>query len=86
MHAYLGVWIDSQAPTPASRGCPGTPAKKAGLQAGDVITAVDGTNVASGDDLSRAIDAHKPGEKVTVTYTRDGSEHSVELTLATRPN
>ena len=51
-----------------------------------MITAVDGTDVASGDDLSRAIDAHKPGEKITVTYTRDGSEHSVELTLATRPN
>ncbi len=87
VHAYLGVRIDSQAPTARLAGVPdGTPAKKAGLKAGDVITAVDGTDVASGDDLSRAIDAHKPGEKITVTYTRDGSEHSVELTLATRPN
>ena len=51
-----------------------------------MITDVDGTTIASGDDLSRAIDAHKPGDKVTVTYKRGGSEHTVTVTLGTRPN
>ena len=51
-----------------------------------MITDGDGTTVASGDDLSRAIDAHKPGDQVTVTYKRGGSEHTVTVTLGTRPN
>jgi len=32
------------------------------------------------------IDAHKPGDKISVTYKRGGSEHTVSLTLATRPS
>ena len=63
-----------------------TTAASAGLKKGDVITAVNGTAIASGDDLSRAIDAHKPGDKVSVTYKRGGSEHTVTVTLGTRPN
>jgi putative serine protease PepD len=87
VHAYLGVSIDSAAANALLAGVQdNTPAAKAGLKKGDVITAVNGTTTTSGDDLSRAIDAHKPGEKITVTYTRGGSEHSVTLTLATRPN
>ena len=87
VHAYLGVSIDSSASNALLAGAQGsTPAAKAGLKKGDVITAVNGTSIATGDDLSRAIDAHKPGDKVTVTYKRGGSEHSVTLTLATRPN
>jgi putative serine protease PepD len=87
VHAYLGVSIDSSASNALLAGAQGdTPAAKAGLKKGDVITAVDGHSVATGDDLSRAIDAHKPGDKVTVTYKRGGSEHTVTLTLATRPN
>jgi len=87
VHAYLGVSIDSSAPNALLAGAqPNTPAGKAGLKKGDVITAVDDTTVASGDDLSRAIDAHKAGDKVTITFQRGGSDHTVSLTLATRPN
>jgi putative serine protease PepD len=86
-HAYLGVSIDSSASNALLAGAQGnTPAAKAGLKKGDVITAVNGTSIATGDDLSRAIDAHKPGDKITVTYKRGGSDHTVTLTLATRPN
>src|SRR4051812_6040010 len=86
-HASLGVSIDSSAPNALLAGAqPNTPAGKAGLKKGDVITAVDDTTVASGDDLSRAIDAHKAGDKVTITFQRGGSDHTVSLTLATRPN
>ncbi|HSS80749.1 MAG TPA: trypsin-like peptidase domain-containing protein [Gaiellaceae bacterium] len=87
VHAYLGVAIDSTATNARLASVrDGGAAKKAGLRGGDVITAVDSTTIATGDDLSRAIDAHKPGDKVSVTYTRGGSEHTVTVTLATRPN
>ena len=87
VHAYLGVSIDSSASNALLAGVQdNTPAAKAGLKKGDVITAVNGTTIATGDDLSRAIDAHKPGERITVTYKRAGSEHTVTLTLGTRPN
>ena len=88
VHAYLGVGDRlERLRTPASPRCKdGGAAKQAGLKTGDVITAVAGTSIATGDDLSRAIDAHKPGDKVTVTYKRGGSEHTVTVTLATRPN
>jgi putative serine protease PepD len=87
VHAYLGVAIDSSAPNARLASVTnGQGAKKAGLKGGDVITAVNGTTIATGDDLSRAIDAHKPGDKITVTYKRGGSEHTVTVTLGTRPN
>ncbi len=86
-HAYLGVSIDATATVARlAEVKPSTPAAKAGLKAGDVVTEVDGTSIASGDDLSREIDSHKPGDTVTLKYRRGGSEHSVELTLATRPS
>jgi putative serine protease PepD len=86
-HAYLGISIDSTAPTArVAEVKPSTPAAKAGLKAGDVIVAVDDTSIAAGDDLTRAIDAHKPGDTVTLKYRRGGSEHSVDVTLGTRPS
>jgi S1-C subfamily serine protease len=75
----------------------GTPAATAGLQAagestnggvgtlGDVITAVDGQAVQSGDDLTAAISSHAPGDQVTLTVWRDGSSRDVQVTLGTRP-
>jgi putative serine protease PepD len=87
VHAYLGVSIDSSAANARLAGVQdNTPAAKAGLKKGDVITAVNSTTIATGDDLSRAIDAHKPGDKVSVTYKRGGSEHTVTVTLGTRPS
>jgi len=86
-HAYLGVAIDATASTAKIASVKAaTPAAQAGLKAGDVVTAVDGTSIASGDDLTRAIDSHKPGDTVTLKYRRGGSEHTVDLKLATRPS
>ena len=87
VHAYLGVGIDSNASNARLASVKnGGAAKQAGLKTGDVITAVAGTSIATGDDLSRAVDAHKPGDKVSVTFKRGGSEHTVTVTLGTRPN
>ncbi len=64
----------------------GTPAAEAGLAAGDTITAVDGTAVASGDALRTALAAHAPGDQVTLTWTAtDGSTQTATVTLIAGP-
>ena len=79
----------------------GTPAAEAGLRAatgsamadgqsyptgGDVITAVDDTAIADGADLQSAIDAKRPGDTVSITFTRDGTSTTIEVSLGTRPS
>ncbi|GAA4700106.1 hypothetical protein GCM10023226_43710 [Nocardioides nanhaiensis] len=58
-----------------------TPAEAAGLEKGDVITAVDGDRVVDGKSLIVAIRTHQPGETIEFTYLRDGSEQTTEITL-----
>ncbi|MFI1698215.1 S1C family serine protease [Streptomyces bobili] len=62
----------------------GGPAAKAGLKPGDVITKLDDTVIDSGPTLIGEIWTHKPGDKVTLTYERDGKTHTVDLTLGSR--
>ena len=57
----------------------GSCAQKAGLQEGDIVTAVDGTAITSVTGLQDAVQKHKAGEAVTFTVYRDGN--TVELTL-----
>ncbi|MFE5868317.1 S1C family serine protease [Streptomyces roseifaciens] len=63
---------------------PGGPADKAGLKPGDVITKLDDTTIDSGPTLISEIWTHKPGDKVKVTYTRDGKQSTAEITLGER--
>ncbi|GAA3042876.1 S1C family serine protease [Streptomyces glomeratus] len=63
---------------------PGGPADKAGLKSGDVITKLDDRVIDSGPTLIGEIWTHKPGDKVMITYERDGKSHTVELTLGSR--
>ena len=86
-HAYLGVSLSS-ASSSARVGSvrSGTPAAKAGLKAGDVITALGGKSVTSSAELESLIGAHKPGDSVSLTYTRNGTSHTVQLTFASRPS
>jgi putative serine protease PepD len=79
----------------------GSPAAKAGIRGGskqvalqdqvyvtggDVITKVGGSAVASNDDLSAFVAAHKPGDRVTVTLVRGSQTLTVQVTLGTRPS
>jgi S1-C subfamily serine protease len=64
----------------------GTPAAAAGLAAGDTITAVDGAAVADADALGALLDAHAPGDQVTLTWTgTDGSAQTATVTLVEGP-
>ncbi len=62
----------------------GSPADQAGLKVGDVITAVDGTNITSAADLRQQIVGHQPGDTVTITYTRNGTSATAQVKLGTR--
>jgi putative serine protease PepD len=88
-HAYLGIKVSDSASPPGAllaEVISGEPAAKAGLEANDVITKLDGKEIANGADLSSVIDDKKPGAKLVVTYERDGDTHTVTITLGTRPS
>jgi serine protease Do len=59
----------------------GSPAEKAGLNKGDVITKVDEHEIESPDNLFETIHQYKPGEKVKIVFKRDGKEQAVTATL-----
>ncbi len=58
-----------------------TAAEKAGLKKGDIITRIDSKKIESSDDVTDAIRAKKPGEKVSITYLRDGKEQKATAEL-----
>jgi serine protease Do len=64
---------------------PGTPAEKAGIKAGDVITEFNGEQISGKNDLLLAVSDCSPDAEVTVKYIRDGKENTIKVTLAERP-
>ena len=64
----------------------GSPAAKAGIKSGDVITAVDGTAVKDARDLARTIGTMAPGASVKLDIIRRGTPQTVSVTLAQMPN
>jgi putative serine protease PepD len=65
---------------------PGGPSAAAGLQAGDIITKLNGQSVVSTDELVSLTLSQKPGDKVKVEYVRDGKSHTTTVTLGTQPS
>lgn len=60
----------------------GTPADRAGIREGDIITRIDGTPVTAGGDLRKVLRRHRPGDTVRLTLLRPGGERTVTVTLA----
>lgn len=63
----------------------GSPADEAGLEPGDVITAIDGTEISADTPLQRELYTHQPGDKVNLTVQRGNEEIMLQVTLAERP-
>ncbi len=87
-HAYLGVSTGDTAGTAgAAVGdvVQGGPAASAGLQAGDIVTAIDGKPIEGSADLVAAIAAKKPGDSITLTVKRGSGTETITATLGTQP-
>ena len=56
-------------------------AKQAGILKGDFITKVNGAEVNSGPELQEQVANYKPGDKISVTYVRNGKESTTNITL-----
>ncbi|MFC7819200.1 trypsin-like peptidase domain-containing protein [Streptomyces sp. NPDC057367] len=91
-HPVIGITLDmayggdgARVAAKGSDGGPpvtaGGPGDKAGIEAGDVITAVDGRRVHSGEELIVKTRAHRPGDRLELTLERDGEETHVSLVL-----
>ena len=85
-HAVIGVKVSSQQNS-ATAGATlnsvdaNSPAAKAGLKTGDVVTKVDSQRIDDADALIAAVRSHAPGEKVSITYLRNGQSNTVQITL-----
>lgn len=64
---------------------PGSPGAKAGLQQGDVITAIDGVPVEGSNDLTLDVTSKTPGTTVKLNVIRNGQPTTVNVTLGQRP-
>ena len=92
-NGFLGVQVAPDAPqgTRAAGAqvagvVPGSPAERAGIRQGDVITTVDGDAVATATALHDAMTAHQPGDRVLVAWTDStGTKHTANVRLGSGP-
>jgi serine protease Do len=93
-HGYLGVGLNDVTPENAkffnltgntgaliSQVTPNSPAGRAGLQQGDVVTAVNGQTVATGSDLQVIVSEDAPGTKLQLDVMRNGHPEKLDLTV-----
>jgi putative serine protease PepD len=90
-HPVIGVMLDPNyagegalvaSSTPGEEAVtPGGPADQAGVRDGDVITAVDGEPVRTGDELIVKIRSHQPGDRLQLTVDRGGEEMRIDVVL-----
>jgi serine protease Do len=78
-----GAYVTSGNGEPAV--VPGSPAEKAGIKDGDVITKVNSINIDNKTSLTSALSKFKVGDKVTLTILRGGKAQSLQATLANAP-
>lgn len=63
----------------------GSPADKAGLRGGDIITKVDNTNIDANNGLATVLGRAQVGQKVSLTILRDGKQQTIVATLGNAP-
>jgi len=80
-----GAWLEPPTGSGDSPIVSGGPAEKAGLQAGDIITSIDGKRIDAGAGLDDILSQYSPGDTLTLEVLRNGSTISLQMTLGTRP-
>jgi S1-C subfamily serine protease len=97
-HAYLGLQPAALTPEIArelqvtSGGvmvyalAPDGPAANAGIRPGDVVTRVGTRSITSVEELFAALRQHGPGERVAISYVRDGGTHTAQAQITDRPS
>ncbi len=83
--AMLGVYTapnDNIAGAEIDMVAPSSGADKAGLQKGDIITRVDDIGIKDGKQLTELISKHEAGDKIAITYERDGKKMRTDATLS----
>jgi putative serine protease PepD len=87
-HSYVGVELNQNSTSGGAQitlVTPNSPASTAGLQGGDVVTAINGKTVSSTEQFIETIDNYPPGQKLTLKINRNGSSKTVTVTLGNRP-
>jgi putative serine protease PepD len=90
-HAWLGVETAPAVTGSSTTGAQiaavvtGGPAEDAGLQAGDVVTQIDGQRVNDPTDLSTIVNTKAPGDHISLKVERNGSTTDLDVTLKNRP-
>ena len=83
---WLGVYLDPERDEPViTEVIPGSPAARAGLEAGDLLLAVDGQPTATRDEFVAAIRAHQAGDRLSLKVRRGDRESVVVVKLGERP-
>ncbi len=83
--AFLGVYLgDADGGVFIKDVEQGSAAEEAGLQHGDIITALDGVATGSYNDIVGIIHAKKPGDTIEITYLRNGREYRVNAVLKSK--
>jgi putative serine protease PepD len=88
-HPYIGVNVgtaNGNAGAQVASVVGGGPAAKGGVQEGDVITKVGGTDIHTQDDLLNVVQAAKVGDQLKLTVNRGGSEKDLTVTVGESPN
>jgi putative serine protease PepD len=81
-HARLGIRVaDDEDGARVAEVSAGSTAAQAGIEAGDVITSVDGRRIIGADSLVATIRSYRPGDQVEVTWTRGGESRTATVTL-----
>lgn len=84
---YLGIY-----PSQVEKGIlvtgvvEGSGAKAAGLQAEDILTAINGKPILTQRGLSEVLAQHQPGDQVTIAYLRNGNSQETKAVLSSKPN
>ncbi len=90
-HAFVGVFLNPNSTggaeiSPQNGVQANTPASQAGLEPGDLITAVNGRTITSTQQFIETVDQYAPGQTISMTVKRGGQTLHVKVKLGTRPS